>query len=604
MGVFRHLRALVTDILSVVGIKWVLYVLLLAITGLAEAVSLASAVPLLAAARIGGKGPEPEGSLAGVAVAVLHMIGVNPTVTTIGVFVLAALAVSTLLFLTQAYVGASLQTTYVYRWQQRLISAIFAARWGYLSRCRSGDLISAVITETQRLGGAFYQSGLLLTGLLHGVVFLVVAAVLSGPITFLVTAGGAVLFLLTRPFILRAYRLGHGISRENATLQTLAGELVPGAKLVKATATEAHAAGLLNRSADRLRRHYRANTFDVQVVKAVFDFGAGAIGAGIVIASDAMLGGDPAVTIVVLAISVRLMPKLTGLQHSLQSLALSAPAVELLRGLETEARAHGEIASTASLPERLRDGPLAVRLRDVAVYYGATAALRGVSLEIPAGACVALVGGSGAGKSTLVDAVIGLVDLTDGAIAVNGVPLQELPLASLRRRIGYVGQETVLYNASIRDNILWGRSSSTAEALLTATRLAGADGFITSLNGGYETPVGDRGLLLSGGERQRVGLARAAVGYPGLLILDEATSALDAETERVVTDALAPLKGSTTIIIIAHRLSTVRIADTIYVMEAGRIVEHGSWDELIRRGGRLYELWRLQYEKEGTSVDA
>ena len=164
-----------------------------------------------------------------------------------------------------------------------------------------------------------------------------------------------------------------------------------------------------------------------------------------------------------------------------------------------------------------------------------------------------------------------------------------------------MGQETVLYNASIRDNVVWGRPGCSPGDFDASIRVSGAEPFIARLANGADTPVGDRGALLSGGERQRIGLARAALGAPGLLILDEATSSLDAETERVVTDAVAALKGTTTIIIIAHRLSSVRIADTICVMEGGRIVEQGSWDQLMKRGGRFVQLWSLQHAKERSA---
>jgi ABC-type multidrug transport system fused ATPase/permease subunit len=176
--------------------------------------------------------------------------------------------------------------------------------------------------------------------------------------------------------------------------------------------------------------------------------------------------------------------------------------------------------------------------------------------------------------------------------------LAELPLPALRRRIGYVGQETVLYNASIRDNVVWGRREWTSDEFDASIRLAGADTFIARLPTGADTPAGDRGGLLSGGERQRLSLARAALGRPGLLILDEATSALDAETERDVARAVAALRGHTTVIMIAHRLSTLRIADRICVLEHGQIAEQGSWDELIERGGRFCEWWRLQHARE------
>jgi ATP-binding cassette subfamily C protein len=599
------LSGLLADIVSVVGRRYWLYVCLVTLTGLMEAVSLASVVPLLAVLGVGSTGPQAGGKLGGMSLSILRWLGVPATSVTIGLVVVAALVLSTLLFMVQAYIGATLQTTYVYRWQQRLAGGIFRARWGYFLKRRQGDLINALVTEIPRLGGAFYQAGLLLTGVIHSVMFLIIAAVLSGTTTALVIGGAAVLFLATRPLIHRSYRFGTGISHENAALQSMAGELVSGAKLLKATATEPQAVALITGSADRLRHHILANAFDVQIIKGVFEFGAAIMGAVILVASQAILKVDPAVTLVVLAIFVRLMPKLTSVQHGVQSLSFVLPAVELVQAFAREAESQAEAASSTELPDALRAGPLSVTLQQVAVSYGGVEALSAVNVEIPAGFCVALVGGSGAGKSTLVDAVLGLVPVTSGSISINGEPLARLPLASLRRRVGYMGQETVLYNASIRDNVLWGNPYAAAAALDEATRVAGAAGFIRKMISGYDTMVGDRGALLAGGERQRLALARAVFGKPGLLILDEATSALDAETERAVTDAVAALKGNTTIIMIAHRLSSVRIADTICVMEQGRIVEKGSWDELISHRGRFHQLWSLQRaEERGDRVQA
>jgi ATP-binding cassette subfamily C protein len=595
---FRLFLNLLADIVAVVGGRFVLYVGLLVLSGLIEGATLASVVPLLAAAGVGSSGPGLGGRFGNIAVSLLERFGVQPDVVSIGLIVVAALTVSTGFFLAQAYLGVSLQTEYVYRWQQRLASSIFAARWEYFQRRRRGDLINAIVTETQTLGSAFYQAGLFLTGVIHGALFLAISAALSGVTTAVVMTVGAMLFLVTRPLIHRAYVRGTGISHENAELQSLAGELVSGAKLVKATATEPEAVSLLTGAADRLRQHFLANAFDVQVVKGVFDFGAAAMGALILVAGQTIFHVDVAVTLVILAIFVRLMPKLTGVQHSLQSLTVSLPAIELIHGMAAESGREAEAASAEALPQSLRLGPLHVSLRDVHVQYGAVAALAGVDVEIPAGSCVAFVGGSGAGKSSLVDAVIGLVPVSRGVIRIGGVPLDGLPLAAFRHRIGYMGQETVLYNATIGDNVRWGKRTSAAAEFDEAIRLAGADRFIGILEKGYDTPVGDSGGLLSGGERQRLALARAALGRPGLLILDEATSALDAETERAVTDAVAALRGRTTVMIVAHRLSSVRIADTIYVIETGRIVEHGSWQDLMERRGRLHQLWYLQHAGE------
>jgi ATP-binding cassette subfamily C protein len=595
---------LLEDIYSVVGGRCVLYLVLLTGSGLVEALSVASVVPLLEAVGMSSGGSAAAGTLGTLTRSILVELGIAPTIPAISVVVLLALALSTTLFLGQAYLGARLQTEYVYRWQQRLTDAVFHARWPYFQQRRQGDLINTIITETQRLSGAFYQAGLLVTGMVHGIIFLSVSAALSGAATALVGAGAAGLFLATRPLIRRAHAIGAGIGRENAELQSLAGELVSGAKLVKATSTEAEAVSLITGAAGRLRHHVLANAFDVQIVKGVFDFGAAALAVGILVSSQLFLSVDAAVTVVVLAIFVRLMPKLTGLQHSFQALALSLPAVEVVHQVASEAEAQREVSASEALPPGLQHGPLSVSLRDVHVHYGSVPALAGVHLEIPAGSCVALVGGSGGGKSSLVDAILGLIPLSRGEIRIGNVPLAGLSLTSVRRRIGYIGQDPVLYNASIRDNIEWGKRHSTDAELRDALRLAGADRFVAALSRGYDTSIGDRGTLLSGGERQRLTVARAALGVPGLLILDEATSALDAETERAVIDAVARLKGVATVVIVAHRLSSVRIADTICVVEGGRIVEQGTWDGLMRREGRLHQLWRLQHADQNVNAEA
>lgn len=588
------LPTLLADIWRVIGYPYLGYLLLLALTGVLEGLTLASVVPLLAAIGIGDPAGAQAGSLGGMAVSVLRGIGIEPNVGAIASFVLAALAVSTALFLVQAFIGARLQTRYVYRWQQRLIEGVFLARWGFFQRRRHGDIINVIVTEAPRLGGAFYQAGLLLTGILHGAIYLGLATLLSGATTMIVLVGGAMLFLLTRPLIRRAFAIGSGISRENADLQATAMEMVAGAKPLKSTATEREAISLLDAMADRLRGHLFANSFDIQVAKGIFDFGAAAMVASILFASHSLLRIDPAVTLVVLAIFVRMMPKLTGLQQSLQSLSVSLPAVAVVREMAAAAEAAAEQARTGALPQDLASGPLPVSLRGVTVRYGEQAALDGIDLDIAAGECIALVGASGSGKSTLVDAVLGLAPVAAGNILFGSHPLSGLPLASLRRRVGYMGQDTILFNASVRRNVAWSHPSAGDEAIAQAISLAAASDFVDRLPQGIDTSVGNHGTLLSGGERQRLGLARALLGSPGLLILDEATSALDAATEVSVMRALEALKGSATIIVVAHRLSSVRIADRIFVLDQGRIVESGKWDDLQARNGRFRRLWDMQ----------
>jgi subfamily B ATP-binding cassette protein MsbA len=229
------------------------------------------------------------------------------------------------------------------------------------------------------------------------------------------------------------------------------------------------------------------------------------------------------------------------------------------------------------------------------IYPGAGApALCDVSFEIPKGACVALVGPSGAGKSTLLDILLGFRQPTSGAVLVDGVPLAALDMASWRARLAVVGQEPYIFDASIRENVLYGRMGASLEELEAAARTAHAEGFIRRLPQGWESPVGERGVCLSGGQRQRIAIARAVVRDADLLILDEATNALDSRTERAVQESLARHARGCTMLVVAHRLSTIARADRIVVLDRGRIVETGDFATLIRAGGLFAQMHELQ----------
>jgi subfamily B ATP-binding cassette protein MsbA len=218
-----------------------------------------------------------------------------------------------------------------------------------------------------------------------------------------------------------------------------------------------------------------------------------------------------------------------------------------------------------------------------------------VDLEIPAGSTVALVGPSGGGKTTLVDLVPRFHDPKSGVISLDGVDLRDLRLQELRGLIGVVTQETFLFNDTIANNIRYGCPNATDAQVREAAQVANAHEFIEKQAEGYETRIGDRGARLSGGQRQRLSIARAVLRNPPLLILDEATSALDTESERLVQQALERLMQRRTSLVIAHRLSTVRNADLIVVVEKGHIVERGRHDDLIAQGGTYARLCQMQF---------
>jgi subfamily B ATP-binding cassette protein MsbA len=215
------------------------------------------------------------------------------------------------------------------------------------------------------------------------------------------------------------------------------------------------------------------------------------------------------------------------------------------------------------------------------------------------GEVIAIVGPSGAGKSTIANLLPRFYDTTSGSITIDGNNIAEVTLNSLREQVGIVPQETVLFNGSLYDNILYGRLEATREEVEAAAKAANAHNFIMEFPNGYETMLGDRGLNLSGGQRQRIAIARAILKNPRVLILDEATSALDTESERIVQEALDRLMVGRTSFVIAHRLSTIKNADKIIVLQRGRIVETGTHEELMANNKLYSHLYNIQYrEKE------
>ena len=271
-------------------------------------------------------------------------------------------------------------------------------------------------------------------------------------------------------------------------------------------------------------------------------------------------------------------------------------------------------------PVRIRSGgrrlPLsevrgAIEIENLSFAYGGGAdesptaesapVLRDISLSIPAGETLGIVGSTGSGKSTLVKLLLRLYHVRDGQITLDGIPIEEIRLEDLRASIGLVSQDVFLFHGTVRENLVYGSWTAPDAKIEAAARLAEAHDFITELPRGYDTIVGERGQKLSGGQRQRIAIARAILKNPPVLILDEATSAVDNETEAAIQRSLEHISRNRTTIAIAHRLSTIRNADRICVLERGRVVELGTHEELIDLGGLYAALWSVQ---TGTATTA
>ena len=296
---------------------------------------------------------------------------------------------------------------------------------------------------------------------------------------------------------------------------------------------------------------------------------------------------------------------------------LANPVKRLARvygNLQRAMAAVDRVFAVIDLPEPIRDKEDAKDLPKIEghvkvdhVTFGykeGVNALEDVSLEVKPGQMIAFVGPSGAGKSTIANLIPRFYEINSGAISIDGQDIRDVTVASLREQIGIVPQETMLFSTTVMENIRYGRLDATDEEVIEAAKAANADVFIRELPQGYDTPIGERGLNLSGGQRQRMSIARAILKNPRILILDEATSALDTESEKIVQAALDSLMVGRTSFVIAHRLSTIFNADQIYVIDGGRIKEHGTHEELLAKNGLYSHLYNIQFSKTAVPEGA
>ncbi len=573
---------------------------------LTSGVSLVMLVPLLGVAGL-DVGEGSIGQLAELVASALGAVGLSPTVGTVIMAYLSIVIGSAALSRAHAVEATLLHQDYVMALRLRVYEAITRSRWSSYVRRPSSDFMHALTHEIERVAAAVSGLLQLAVKLVMTSIYLGLAFYLSLATTLLVTAlGGALMALLARKTRLGRSK-GEAVSSAYQGLYAAISEHLGGLRITKSHGSEqVH----LERFRERTHRTASAQV-DMARNQADVGFwlhtGSAAIMAGVFGAALLVLELPLAGILLLLFLFARLVPMLTGVQRQFQTLLTMLPAVErvgeTLAWLDEHAEAGG--------PES--DGPVsdaptlerALRFDCVSFGYSGPvgeAILQDVVLEIPAGRTTAIVGPSGGGKSTVADLAVGLLTPDAGRVLIDGVALEGPRVNAWRRRIGYVNQDTFLFNDTIRSNLLFVRPDSSEHELREALEAASAS-FVDLLPDGLETVVGDRGVRLSGGERQRIALARAILRKPALLVLDEATSALDPENERVIQAAIERMAGRQAILAIAHRLSSVRAADVIYVMEHGRVVESGSWNELLMLPrGRFRALCQAQGLLEETDA--
>jgi ATP-binding cassette subfamily B protein len=477
----------------------------------------------------------------------------------------------------------------------------------FFETTKTGEVLSRLTTDTTLVQTVVGSS--LSMGLRNGVMGIgaLIALIVTNPYVMTQVLGILVLVVLPSIYFGRRVRKLSRASQDRvADSSAIAAEVLGEIPVVQSYVQEQREAARFDRSTedafDTARKRTRVRAFLVAfMITATF----GALLWGVYQGTQAVLAGrisaghlgQTVVFVIIFVGAVAVLSEVYG------DLLRAAGATERLMELLAARSPVAEPAVPRALPA-VRGGS-AVAFDDVGFNYPSRprqAALSAFSMTVNPGETVALVGPSGAGKSTVFQLLLRFYDAQSGTVLLDGVPVRELPLATLRQRIGIVPQDSTVFSTSALENIRYGRPDASDDEVIAAAKAAFAHEFITALPEGYGTYLGERGVRLSGGQRQRVSIARAMLKNPPLLLLDEATSALDAESERVVQAALEAAMKDRTTIVIAHRLATVLKADRIVVMDGGRIVDVGTHAELVERGGLYARLAAMQFDLQPAAA--
>jgi subfamily B ATP-binding cassette protein MsbA len=485
-----------------------------------------------------------------------------------------------------------------------LYSHIQRLSLSFHDRKRTGDLISRVTTDIDAVQSMISQ---VLLGMLVNVLTLfgmmLVMLYLNWAFTVIAMLVAPALFFVVYHYTHRIKNASRAMRRQEGEVVSVLEEVLSSIRVVKAFAREDYEQKRFEReSRESVEKALAARNFKAKLpplVEVIVAAGTCLVlwyGARLVL-SGALTSGELLVFLLYLGKMYKPMRELSKMTDTISKASVGWERIREVLENETQVR---DLRGAKRAPKFKGR----IEFNNVSFSYdgGKTPVLSDLNLKIEPGQLAALVGPTGAGKTTIVSLLPRFYELTSGAIKIDGSDIRRYKQKSLREQISFVLQETLLFRATVAQNIAYGKPQATREEIIRAARLANADEFIDRMPDGYDTMIGERGVTLSGGQRQRITIARAIIRNSPILILDEPSAGLDAESEKLVFDALGNLMEGKTSIVIAHRLATVRSADVIFVVDQGRVVEQGTHDELLETGGLYSRLYELQFR--GEEVDS
>jgi ATP-binding cassette subfamily C protein len=592
LNLFVTLRRYLITLINVMSWKVALTLGLMVCLSLTEGVSLLMLVPLLQLVGLDVQ-QGSIGRLAEFISSIFSAIGIRPTLIAVLCVYILIVIIHSLLRRWETSVSLTLEYEFVVRLREKLYRAIANTNWLFFARNKVSDFTHALTIEMERIGAATYYILNLLATSIVAIAYILLAIKLSAMMTGLVFLCGVGLLFLLKNKTKIAHETGEGLSEAMGSLYNAISEHLNGMKTAKSYGVEERHVEIFRGLAEQVRHKYTYAVQNQAEVSYWFNIGSVITLTLILYVSIQILSIPTAGVLLLLFLFARVMPKFSSIQQSFQSLINMLPSFDRVMKLQKRCEEAAEVETKRYEKIDLGNG---IKFNKVSFSYDdSSTVIKDIDIVIKAGQTTAIVGPSGGGKTTIADLLMGLIAPKEGSILLDGKEFSPKSMRAWREQIGYVPQDTFLFNDTVKANLLWAKPNANEEEINLSLRFAAAEEFVNGLPKRLDTILGERGVLISGGERQRIALARALLRKPSLLILDEATSSLDSENEKRIQNAIEKLHGQMTILVISHRLSTIRGADVIHVVEGGRLVESGTWDELIsKENGRFLELCKAQ----------